>query len=300
VLAATGGGGGSGLTWSSVPASATATGTAGSIAYDGSYFYIAPAANTWFRAPLSAWNWSPTAITGLQGWFDASDASTLYNATTGGSLVAADGAVARWQDKSGNNRHLTQGTSNKQPVRKASVVNSRDVLRFDGTSDSIAGALVNMTAFSFYIVFKRIGSASNAYSNVSWVVDLAVQDDTARRLMQLAYNDSIFSNSVRPGATGGSDLEAVRNNNFSIHSVIADVGSSHLYALNGSATTASNSAASFAGTPSLSIGNMIFNSAANEYYFNGDCAEVLIYNTAHSDTVRGVIESYLKTKYGIS
>jgi hypothetical protein len=280
-----------------VPASATATGTAGSIAYDGSYFYIAPAANAWFRAPLSAWNWSPTAITGLQGWYDASDASTLYNATTGGSLVAADGAVARWQDKSGNGRHLTQGTSSKQPVRKASVVNSRDVLRFDGTSDSIAGALVNMTAFSFYIVFKRIG---NSASGLTWVADLGVQDDTARRLMQLAYNDSIFSNSVRPAATGGSDLEAVRNNNFNIHSVIATVGTSHLYALNGSATTASNSAASFAGTPSLSIGTMNFNSATTDFCFNGDCAEVLIYNTAHSDTVRGVIESYLKSKYGIA
>jgi hypothetical protein len=46
---------GSGLTWSSVPASPTASGTAGQIAYDGSYFYLATAANTWKRSSLATW-----------------------------------------------------------------------------------------------------------------------------------------------------------------------------------------------------------------------------------------------------
>jgi len=55
-LAVTGSGsGGSGLTWSSVPASATATGTAGQIAYDASYQYICVATNTWVRATLEGW-----------------------------------------------------------------------------------------------------------------------------------------------------------------------------------------------------------------------------------------------------
>ena len=45
-----------GLSWSSVPASATATGAAGQIAYDGDYLYVATAANTWERAALSTWS----------------------------------------------------------------------------------------------------------------------------------------------------------------------------------------------------------------------------------------------------
>jgi hypothetical protein len=49
------GGGGSGLSWSSVPASATAAGTAGSIAYDGNFLYIAVGSNQWERAALSTW-----------------------------------------------------------------------------------------------------------------------------------------------------------------------------------------------------------------------------------------------------
>jgi hypothetical protein len=37
------------------PASATDTGTAGEICYDGSYLYICTAANTWRRAAIGSW-----------------------------------------------------------------------------------------------------------------------------------------------------------------------------------------------------------------------------------------------------
>lgn len=50
-----GGGGSSGFSWSSVPESPTATGTAGQMAYDGEHLYIATAADTWRRAALSSW-----------------------------------------------------------------------------------------------------------------------------------------------------------------------------------------------------------------------------------------------------
>lgn len=39
----------------SVPASATATGTAGQIAYDSGFIYVCTAANTWVRVPLATW-----------------------------------------------------------------------------------------------------------------------------------------------------------------------------------------------------------------------------------------------------
>lgn len=49
------GGGSSGLSWSSVPASATGIGSVGSIAYDSNYFYIATNTNTWKRSSLTSW-----------------------------------------------------------------------------------------------------------------------------------------------------------------------------------------------------------------------------------------------------
>ena len=49
--------GGGGLSWSSVPASATASGTAGEIAYDhaNGFFYVATATNSWKRTALTTW-----------------------------------------------------------------------------------------------------------------------------------------------------------------------------------------------------------------------------------------------------
>lgn len=47
--------GSGGMAWSSVPASATATGTAGDLAYDADYLYLAIADNTWRRVTLESW-----------------------------------------------------------------------------------------------------------------------------------------------------------------------------------------------------------------------------------------------------
>lgn len=45
----------SGIVAVTAPASATATGTPGQIAYDASYIYICVAENTWIRASAATW-----------------------------------------------------------------------------------------------------------------------------------------------------------------------------------------------------------------------------------------------------
>jgi hypothetical protein len=85
--------------------------------------------------PRAASGFDLRRIAGLALWYDAADSGRLFDATTGGSGVAADGAVARWEDKSGNGKHLTQGTLNNRPIRKAAARNGRDVLLFDGNDD---------------------------------------------------------------------------------------------------------------------------------------------------------------------
>lgn len=43
------------LAWVPAPASSSAAGTAGQIAYDADYFYVCVATNTWRRTPISDW-----------------------------------------------------------------------------------------------------------------------------------------------------------------------------------------------------------------------------------------------------
>ena len=69
--------------------------------------------------------WTPAEIaTSL--WLDASDLSTIYDTSVGGSLVADGGSVGRWEDKSGNARHAIQATAGNRPVRSGTSISFQD------------------------------------------------------------------------------------------------------------------------------------------------------------------------------
>lgn len=57
-------------------------------------------------------------------WLDASDASTI---------TASSGKVSQWSDKSGNGRHMTQGTGLLQPAYNETK-NGKNVVTFDSTT----------------------------------------------------------------------------------------------------------------------------------------------------------------------
>jgi hypothetical protein len=124
VLAASGG---SGLSWSSVPASATASGTAGQIAYDGNYLYVATAANTWERAALSSWATDPSF----------SNVSLLLH---------MDGLGSAFVDSSGTPKTIT--TSGNATQSAAQSVFGRSAY-FDGSGDSIQTPTVGQSSLHF-------------------------------------------------------------------------------------------------------------------------------------------------------
>jgi len=102
-------------------------------------------------------------LSGLRLWLDASDAGTLFDATSGGSLVAADGGVARWEDKSGTGNHATQATSGSRPLRKLSNQNGLAGLQLDGTDDFLSATIAgfqSLTATTIVIVAKPTAAAA--------------------------------------------------------------------------------------------------------------------------------------------
>jgi lysophospholipase L1-like esterase len=57
----------------------------------------------------------PDTLTNLYAWYKAG--SGMYDATSGGSLVTTNrGQIARWEDQSGNGRHITQATAANRMV----------------------------------------------------------------------------------------------------------------------------------------------------------------------------------------
>lgn len=272
------------------------------------------AAGTW---PIA--EFTPDVLTGLQLWLDASDASTLYDATSGGSLVAADGGVARWEDKSGNARHATQGTSANRPARKTAIQGGKDVLRFDGSNDSLS--IPSSTAtFKFlhtsnatvFVAFKPSGANPD---------ELYMLIDNCRAGGQTGYtlfyddrtvesrNDKILS----AGGVGAASYLVVSANDFSpanAFSCITNVikaadgtagNRSRLYrngVIDAAVNTASGSTSSDASN-NLQIGEAHTGSTFF-YRLNGDIAEIIIYNSALSDTDREAVENYLLAKWAIT
>lgn len=65
-------------------------------------------------------------------WLDATDATTLYDSTSGGSLSTAGGTCDRWEDKSGNGRHAVRaGTADL--TRETGQINGLDAVNFAGS-----------------------------------------------------------------------------------------------------------------------------------------------------------------------
>jgi hypothetical protein len=83
-------------------------------------------------------------LTGLRTWLRA-DAG-----------LVGTGRVITWRDQSAAGNHASQTTNAPQPTRVASVLNSRPVIRFDGTDDHLlfANFMSGATAAEAFIVLK--------------------------------------------------------------------------------------------------------------------------------------------------
>jgi hypothetical protein len=277
-------------------------------------------AGTWPRTAAV-----PETISGLQLWLDASDASTLFNATTGGSLVAADGGVARWEDKSGNGRHATQSTSGNRPLRKTAIQGGKDVLRFDGSNDLLS-IPNSATTFKFlhnanstvFAVFKSGTTANPGHSGhlVFGTISAGTSSQTGAYLATVDSDPSTANDMVdwfvARGQSGTWPVYSANNNYFasnvfgmlSLVSKPADATSGNRVALrkNGGSLSTENAPLSIQ-TVSQGDADDNFTIGAfsgGSYSLNGDIAEIIIYNAALSDTDRALVESYLMSKWAIT
>lgn len=79
----------------------------------------------------------------------------LYTTSGGSTPATADGdPVGRWEDQSGNSRHLLQATAGLRPTLKLAIKNSRSVVRFDGLDDWMRASFTLNQPHTRFIVFK--------------------------------------------------------------------------------------------------------------------------------------------------
>jgi hypothetical protein len=247
---------------------------------------------------------NPTSLLGLQLWLDASDASTLYNATTGGSLVAADGGVARWEDKSGNGNHATQSTAANRPARRSSVVNSRDAIDFDGSNDGLSvnalSSIFNGVNKPFTVIAVAKTDVTNSTQDILSAGNSSNDDENARCVWNNgSQKASIYrqpqDNNPGKSVSGGTSLgTTTRAVSFVFNA------STGIVFVNGSSDSSATDLALGFSLPLNVVAVGFLPRLNSAVYFNGYICELTLYNSALSDTNRSVVESYLMSKWGIA
>jgi hypothetical protein len=244
----------------------------------------------------------PETISGLQLWLDASDASTLFNATTGGSLVAADGGVARWEDKSGNGRHATQGTAGSRPLRKTGTINGRDALRFDGSDDRliVPTSAINFGGSDFEIFLVGRGNAS--YNSFLTCGDAS---GSAGYILRMLVESARLQAAIRTTEGAALDILGASSSYTSQSLVLFGLrrsSSTFTATRNGTSLgTASNDGPMANTTQVAAIGAWVEGPPTAYYYhLTGDIAEIVIYHSALSAAHRTLVESYLIAKWGVA
>jgi hypothetical protein len=272
-------------------------------------------AGTWPTRPEA-----PLTIAGLQLWLDAAAPETLFDATTGGSLVAADGAVARWEDKSGNGRHATQGVADERPVRKTSIQNGRGVLRFNGGASGPRMSIANSTSTFTYlhngagVVFLVACTSASVPDPNTLQITIDSSNAAAGNGYLLSFDDRTSGNAndslFALAGAGASTLVVKAANNVCPPGVFKVITNT----LNSTSATASERARLyFNGLLDSSVNSITGNTSGNSHTdlfigassngfapLKGDVAEILIYDAALSDANRSLVEQYLISKWAIT
>jgi hypothetical protein len=249
------------------------------------------------KLPFGSFN--PTSISGLQLWLDAT--TGLFDATSGGNSVTTDGgSVARWEDQSGNSRHITQSILLSQPILKTAIQNGKNIIRFDGTNDILrrTGAFVhaqgaatifvvvsaNSGASDRLIVEGRATSTNPLYMPV--ISNLATDFSVLYRL----DNGTIPLNNVSFGtAFNGTGFKLV---------CALDSGTNFAGFINKVTTNNQNYTRGTTTLDTFAVGGWA--TTTERDFFPSDVAEVIIYNTALGTTDRQSVENYLYSKWGIA
>lgn len=257
---------------------------------------------------------NPKTVAGLEGWWDAADAS---------SVTLDSGRVSTWADKSGKGRNSGNGTSGStQPDYITAARNGKNAIRFAGASTQQL-TVVGTSAFNF------LHNGTNSY--VAAVASFGSSSDP-NALMSLLGNSAFGSANV--GCAMGFDDRAANstNNGFLTQVARASLGNVALVGVSqdvitpqsatvvevlldaDNATAASRLSQRFNGgaasTPNTtsnapSTSNATFNlqfgcAGNNALPMTGDICEILIYSQHPAADAQASIRRYLAAKWGVT
>jgi hypothetical protein len=243
-----------------------------------------------------SFNVQPKLVPGLRLWLDANDSTSLYDSVSGGSNVAADSSIARWEDISGENNHAIQNDSDKRPLRKVSSRNSKDTILFDGANDCFV--VPNFWLQSHFSVFIVQSSVVGENNTRFWLEHSASANSNPGFYLQGVHSASWKMRRGSSEHTGPNDSSDWIGDNWSIASWTYN-GMGYLYKNGTLASSSSSGGSNISNTIITDTLNIASRNQTN-IFLNGSIAEIIIYDKPLPNLYRIGIENYLKNKWNIS
>ena len=256
------------------------------------------------RFPLVPWTtlvlavWVGNVQAGTLPVTAAGDLKLHLAADVGVQLDAVTGDVEYWLDQSGNGNDATQATDDRQPILETTnTLNGRQVIRFDGSNDYLALptpstiGILNQD-YEMFFVFRTtqtnvvflIGGASTKY-------EVHLNGSAGARFLPADYDNG---NEVSDLATSGTYADGQSH----VLNARVDSGNSYrgLVRVDGvDSTDWTNSDARTTNDTALNLGSR----TTSQYWYQGDLAEVLIYNRTLTVTERDSVEQYLNDRWTV-
>jgi hypothetical protein len=227
------------------------------------------------------YTFSPKQISGLKLWLDPTQGVTGTN------------PVSSWADQSGN---LTPLTSSSGSVTGNSINGRASIDMSSGifSHTSNISTIVSSSAWTAAAVFKYTGAvaeATNYFSNASIIGDF---DNSLDGYWGLTASTTSFDVGQYDGAIKQTKTVITTSTNYYI---LCKYDGTKIYtSFNGGAFDAGTASGNIQFlTGSIRIGQDI----TTTKHFVGSFGDILVFNTALSDSNVASLNSYLKLKYGL-
>lgn len=210
--------------------------------------------------------WAPTEIN-TKLWLDANDS---------GSITHSSNVVSQWNDKSGNNNHAIQSSSNKRPTTTSSG------MQFDGSNDGFY--LTNEISEANLNIFFVLQGHGYVTANDASARILFFDAGSGRKLWVNTSGSTVFN---QQNVSGYSD-SSTQIHEFSLNSGTLTVRVNGVEALSQGGVT---------GDMELDRIGLRWDSNTNAPRWTGKMMEILAVPTT---TDRAKIEGYLAHKWGLT
>jgi len=203
-------------------------------------------------------------------------------------------SVTQWDDLSGEGNHATQTTEANRPTYKTGVLDGKPVVRFDGSNDHLLVSsfshLNEKSGATIIFMYKHADTHSGQY--LIWADGNILIDAVNDFGNPTGWNN--FRVRWNLGGTWRNDhIAAISTQEWQQVVITFDGGETKFYTDGNIVYTGSDTQTSI----SASSPNYMLGGRAAGRYFDGDIAEILIYDRALSGSEREQVEQYLGEKW---